>query len=366
MTEPSYPAARVVAERVQAQLAATAFKDPCEAPKPDAAVIEDLISAAFWASLRREEGRAPKISLAYIPPERVPRPLTFENRLPLDPGVLVRLAPAVERPGIHIGVWRYGDQLCAWGTTRSVPTKCFVLEVAAPGLLVVKYRRPDASAKFANAAVLEGSDVKLIQEQSTVIEEAPPALSSLLTFYASAGHHEFDNPLVRLAVSMRAHGRGGSMLVVPQNDEEWRESILQPMSYAVTPRFSEIPALLHSDDSDALQSAVDALAGQTAVDGATVITDHFEVLAFGVKILRRSGAVRVEQVLVTEPIEGSREETVEPAQLGNTRHISAAQFVSDQRSAIALVASQDGRFTVFAWSPGRGIVHAHRLESLLL
>jgi hypothetical protein len=71
-------------------------------------------------------------------------------------------------------------------------------------------------------------------------------------------------------------------------------------------------------------------------------------------------------VLVTEPIEGSREEIVEASQLGNTRHLSATQFVSDQRDAIALVASQDGRFTVFAWSPLRDIVHARRLEALLL
>jgi hypothetical protein len=46
--------------------------------------------------------------------------------------------------------------------------------------------------------------------------------------------------------------------------------------------------------------------------------------------------------------------------------MSAAQFVNDQRNAIALVASQDGRFTIFAWSPSGNIVHAHRLESLLL
>jgi hypothetical protein len=52
--------------------------------------------------------------------------------------------------------------------------------------------------------------------------------------------------------------------------------------------------------------------------------------------------------------------------LGGTRHLSAAQFVQDQQDAIALVASQDGRFTVFAWSPVHGMVHAHRMETLLL
>ena len=55
-----------------------------------------------------------------------------------------------------------------------------------------------------------------------------------------------------------------------------------------------------------------------------------------------------------------------PATLGGTRHLSAAQFVHDQRNAVALIASQDGRFTVFAWSPCEELVHAHRVETLLL
>jgi hypothetical protein len=163
---------------------------------------------------------------------------------------------------------------------------------------------------------------------------------------------------------MRAHQRGGSLLVVPRNTEEWRKSIAKPTSYSVHPPFSEIQDLTH--DSDALRAAVDALAGWTAVDGATVISDHFELLASGVKIVARDASRRVERVLMTEPVEGSDRIIVEPSQLGNTRHLSAAQFVHDQRDAIALVASQDGRFTVFAWSPSGDIVHAHRLEPLLL
>jgi hypothetical protein len=55
-----------------------------------------------------------------------------------------------------------------------------------------------------------------------------------------------------------------------------------------------------------------------------------------------------------------------PSRLGGTRHLSAAQFVHDQREAMALVASQDGRFTIFAWSPRESRVHAHRVETLLL
>ena len=50
--------------------------------------------------------------------------------------------------------------------------------------------------------------------------------------------------------------------------------------------------------------------------------------------------------------------------------ISAArvgcQFAHEQRDTIALVASQDGQFTVFAWSSMHNIVDAYRLESLLI
>jgi DNA integrity scanning protein DisA with diadenylate cyclase activity len=115
-----------------------------------------------------------------------------------------------------------------------------------------------------------------------------------------------------------------------------------------------------------LRAAIDALAGWTAVDGATVISDRYALLASGVKIVSRDASRRIGQVQVTEPVEGSPRLIVEPAQLGNTRHLSAAQFVFDQHDAIALVASQDGRFTVFAWSPSAELVHAHRLETLLL
>ena len=117
---------------------------------------------------------------------------------------------------------------------------------------------------------------------------------------------------------------------------------------------------------EALARAVDVVAGLTAVDGATIITDRYELLAFGAKIGRRDGSPRIESVMVTEPIEGSVATTMNPVELGGTRHLSAAQFVHDQQNAVALVASQDGRFTVFAWSPCETSVHAHRVEALLL
>jgi hypothetical protein len=145
------------------------------------------------------------------------------------------------------------------------------------------------------------------------------------------------------------------------------------MAYAVTPPYRALSLLMASRHEQprhvwqaALRDAVELVAGVTAVDGATVLTDRYELLGFGAKIARRRGAAHVERVTLTEPIEGGEAREVTPGQIGGTRHLSAAQFVHDQRDALALVASQDGRFTVFAWSPCADQVHAHRVETLLL
>jgi hypothetical protein len=375
--QPAYPAARVAASRIHTHFArhsAAPREGRKAAAVPDAATVEAMIEAAFWASLRREEGYMPRISLAFVAAEEVKWPLLFERRLPLAAPALTRLGPAVERPGIHLGVWREAGQFFVWGATSSLPPFCAVLEVVAPGLLVIKHSRDDESAKFVNVAVLQGDEVKMIDERPAGLPDCPDLLTSLLGFDTQHASDGAVNVLIRLAVSMRNHGRGGSLLVVPGQTEQWRESVVQPVQYALTPPFSALAILAYhgattSTDgrwADALRDAVDDVAGLTAVDGATVITDRYHVLAFGAKITRRDGSQRVNEVILTEPVEGNRAEVVEPSQLGGTRHLSAAQFVHDQQNAVALVASQDGRFTVFAWSPCENMVHAHRIDVLLL
>ena len=373
MIQPTYPAARLVADAVQGHFARhigaarpTDGSSTPDAPPPPA--IAAIIDAAFWASLRREEGQAPKISLAFLSPEEARHPLLFASKLPLAPAVLSKVAPAVERPGIHLGVWRTGDDFHVWGTTREVPAFCLVVEVVASGLIVVKHRY-EAFGKFVNVAVLEGDQIKIVDEGvGRIIPDCPVVVSSLAGAIDHKSAAGVTAVLIQLAASMRQHGRGGALLVVPTGADAWRESIIAPVLYAVDPPYSELSQLADkaAADPDDLKRAIDAIAGLTAVDGATIINDRYDLLAFGAKISRRRGQTPVEQVVVTEPIEGSARNMMTPAQLGGTRHLSAAQFVHDQRDAMALVASQDGRFTVFAWSPCEERVHAHRVETLLL
>ena len=356
--------AHVVAEHFRRHLEQTSKRRraAAAAETPDEATISQIINAAFWASLRREEGRAPTISLAYLPPEAAGTALLVERPLPLDSPTLTKLAPAVERPGIHLGVWPNGTDLRIWGATRSIPPLCFVVEVIEPGLLVIKHRRADPEGKFANVAVLEGDQVKIVDAEGVLASDCPDFVSTLLGFDSGTS----DNVLLPLALSMRAHKHGGSLLVVPHGGDAWRTSIIS-VPYTVAPPFSKLGDLVRKGERDAaFKDAIDAIGGLTAVDGAVVLSDRWDVLAFGAKIGRSESGPFVEEVLVREPILGHTPVRVHASDLGGTRHLSAAQFVHEQRDSLALVASQDGRFTVLGWSNKAGMVHAYRVEALLL
>lgn len=373
----AYPSARATAERVEAHLrrqheTARLHDVTPLAPLADAEAIEAISDAAFWASLRREEGRTPKISLAFLPPVATAQPLLFERQLPLSAAGLAKLAPAVERAGIHLGVWRNrGDEFRVWGTTRRLPALCLVIEVVTSGLLVVKHRG-ESFGKFVNVAVLEGDQIKFVPELEQQVSETAGLVPSRLGIDLPSALARSVNILVQLSASMRAHGRGGALIIVPTSNATWEESVVQPVLYAVTPPFAELTALVREEKAGGedwqqdVQRAVDALAGLTAVDGATIINEDFELMAFGTKIARRRGSPQVERVLLTETVEGSARVPAASYQLGGTRHLSAAQFVYDQRDATVLVASQDGRFTIFRWSVTEDMVRAHRVEALLM
>jgi len=375
----TYQAAKLVASKVEAHFAkhlaeANAKGEVDLAPQPPARVIEAILDAAFWSSLRKEEGHSPKISIAFLPPEQAGKPLLFNQHLKLNPAVLTKLAPGVERGGIHIGVWHDGYNLHIWGTTLNIPNYCFVVDVSEPGLLVIKHRRIYGFGKYTNVAVLKGDQIKIVEEESAGHPDCPPMLLSLLDLTAHSYWNDSANILIQLAVSMRAHGRGGAVLLVPHQSETWKQSIIHPISYALDPPYHGLADLVSKDRPDAseifwqaaLKREVDHLAGLTAIDGATLITDKYELLAFGAKTGRANSSGHIQEISFSEPINGGEAMVIHPAKTGGTRHLSAAQFVYDQKDAQALVASQDGHFTIYNWSPTLQMVQAHRIDTLLL
>src|SRR5260221_12330578 len=98
----------------------------------------------------------------------------------------------------------------------------------------------------------------MINDPGWVLPVCPPPLTSLLGFDAPASWSQSLTVLVQLAASMRAHKRGGALLVVPSGSDTWRESIVQPVLYSVRP-FSELAELM-SDPAEEKRRWQEALA----------------------------------------------------------------------------------------------------------
>lgn len=377
ISEPTYLAAKMVSSEIKEH-----FGKQYESSKqdhehvsliPETYVIEAIIDTAFWASLRHEEGYVPKISVAYLPPKEGEHNLILRYPHRLTPHHLVKLSPAVIEAGIHLGIWHDGDDLCIWGTTHNVPPSCFVLEVIEAGLLVIKQRHETAGSKYINLAVLQGNTIKMVDEQWGN-NKYPEILSSLLGLPIPAFRGESVNILVELALAMRRHGRGALLLIVPSDSSKWLTSVLQPINYQLNPAYALLPKAGEIEEESSafdgyeakLYRAINSIGGFSAIDGATVMTSDHKLLAFGAKVARSNEGFPVTRVLFSEPVKNGSSEVLDITKIGGTRHLAAAQFVHDQRDAMAMVASQDGLFTVFAWSEEVDIVHAHRIDTLLL
>jgi hypothetical protein len=115
-----------------------------------------------------------------------------------------------------------------------------------------------------------------------------------------------------------------------------------------------------------LKQEVDNIGGLTAVDGATVISRDFNVFTFGAKISRKNNSDVLANIQYIEPVIGGEAKEKYAGEVGGTRHLSAAQFIYDQRDAMAMVASQDGYFTIFSYSKLINMVLAHRIDTLLI
>jgi len=85
-------------------------------------------------------------------------------------------------------------------------------------------------------------------------------------------------------------------------------------------------------------------------------------LGFGAKVKARNGGEKP-KIRLSGPFESSRLE--EPRSWG-TRHKSAAQFIFDQRDALAIVASQDGKLSVLMWDESNQAVSVTEEAEFLL
>jgi hypothetical protein len=183
-----------------------------------------------------------------------------------------------------------------------------------------------------------------------------------------------------LARTIASQGHGGTVLIVPDKDGAWINSLSFP--YQLSAPDSRIPdvireeirvtrghakmvqQLLQSGELDddaqrlvmgssfapvsgATSSSVRATAALASVDGAVVMTRDLRTLGFGAKITVSGDPPKVWMISPGFESQGVVESPLEA--VGGTRHQSAVRFVEAHRETLALIVSQDRHISVAHW-----------------
>jgi hypothetical protein len=345
-------------------------------------------------SFKKEEGRAVTIAVKYVPPDEAYRPFLLKQALPYTEENILRISPVLQGTHIDLGVCiDHNDELMIWGFDTgefSLTARQYLyLHSLDPGVLRLAFAEVNL--------IFTGTRIMCVDQNFLSSE----ALATLV----EPTHLGPD--LKEIITEMSAHRHGGTLLIVPDHDG-WSRSIKEPILYASDPPFDKArisremvdlladhraqyhedgrglrpeerqvlaqgtqeerldisrPAFLadqrHRFD-DALVRSLKLTGQLTAVDGAVIVNDDLKVLAFGAKIKPLDTRKGPETLVVSDASAGSVPLEVSLSEFGGTRHQSAAQFVFDQRQAVAFVASQDGIITLLTWDEGVGSVAAVR------
>lgn len=356
--------------------------------------LTTLVETAFWASLRREEGRTLRFTLAYNQrPSSHLFSLVLSEPVPFDTAHLVKIAPASGNASIGVTSSPQSGRLEICELTES-PLSPVRVKALDPGQLIVSF-----SGK--NIAVISGDQPTFIKNEllnlSSNLWRVFAEDSTDMEVFARGMEHfalgdERVSAVLTVARQMRLMGHGGTLIVVPdrQSWERSKDSVSYPAAVQnrITSEFLEYLAEakrdLEEDKTnktaaeqvklwqDAINTSAMFIAPLTAVDGATVITPELEVVGFGVKLKAASDAA-FEYVVRLDPLDHDKwlEKISVDSMAKGTRHKSAARFVFDNRGSLAIVASQDGNVTAYVWDDAQstpsfsGVQSYERLELTL-
>lgn len=325
--------------------------------------------------------------------------LRFDESKPLQPGVLAKLAPVVEFSrslvGLRLGengyeIWGLVNSGSRWAASQysrrlpaQPPAGSLVVSVTGPGCLSI-YDGSVLIAHLSNGKV-RGAGPEVLSSRwleqvflsvryelealhaSACRSEQPVEIDARITRTLS------QTTLRRALDYLRQSGHGGSLLIVPADQAA---SLSAPNPYLnLNYRFVDSgPRRLYrdlltrvmrrlgqlfpetsrvdwedyrncrdgelSELDEAFESFSHMLAGLLAMDGAVLISQRLEVLAFGAEIAGNLPAVReVEAALDIEAVNTQTEGT---AGVG-TRHRSVYRLCAQLPWLLALVQSQDGR-----------------------
>jgi len=335
---------------------------------PSVDVVRTMVDVSYAASMLEEEGRRVRFALAFLTPAGA-RALNygvfrFRAPLPLDPAPLAKAAMATESLRTALGVqqsstgapeiWgmlHHGDR--SFGLSLEHKPTYFSVRVLRAGTFTVHF---------------DERLVLLFARDHARFFDRPIDLLGTLRDRARVNPAVAED-LVRLAQRMLVHGHGGSILVARSTSaaeglslhhafsvDDGEHTLLKEAlaqhedAIATIPSGSDANEPHPEPDVDLEKQhdeALDFVARLTAVDGAVVVREDLTLLGFGATIDTTERTVP-EEIGVEDPTCPGEVKPTRTAELGGTRHRSAACFCAQQRDiALAFVASQDGDLSVF-------------------
>lgn len=338
--------------------------------------VSSLLNDLFWMSMNAEEGRPVVGSVCICSPEEAPRSRSLTTPVEVSPQALVQLF--VASPANPLAIHLEHGVLSVWGFLDACPM--FTLRVLVPevGTLVVS-EDTSVIAVFQRGAVLlprpiDRTDWALLLAKA--LGEAPfperAALAARFREVAFAMHSQGHGGALVIAPAFEPGGNTadvaikyrfdpkGSNCVRDANDELVTAQQRLQNAMAQSPAGGDVPRLI-----SLLESSVEAhrqllikllrsVGELSRIDGAVVMDTDLRVHGFGAKL---SGTQESFTVAVLDTITTSVSE-VPISSLGGMRHQSAARYVHRNTDSMVVVASQDGRLTLFAWVMDRGQVAA--------
>jgi hypothetical protein len=342
-----------------------------------------IVGLAIWTSLEREEGHFHPFSLVLEPPnpDEFNTHYKFAQNIELTPANLTKLAPAIDPTDYQIGVWFDDDgEFVIWGFKPKL-VWFFSVNSISPGKISVSCIS-DVKASFKCLVSLARTGfINPISRKSNPIFDWLSDEEVLTVIHKS-------NDLNSVCSRMFYEGYGGTLLLVPENQDRWRESVQRPPLYepaGYIPAYSyantvgkydtirefesEIISKTLRNPSVELEQLKDRLSNAlergkssiadiyklTTVDGATIVSKNLSVLGFGAKIVPQT---KLERIAISEPFEDCKPQVEDAARWNvGTRYKSAVSFVNEQRDCLAIVASVDRKLSIFSWSHKDNVVH---------
>lgn len=349
-----------------------AFSDRAAALLADTKQLSLLCSVCFWASLEAEEGREVRGTLGLCSPAESLLARRFTRPVHLSVQNLVALLTASPRSALAVHGGPEGLEV--WGILDSEPEGAVRLRIAGNGILL-------ASRGWQVLALLQQGQVSI----PVAADEASLAQLVARTLGKERSleqHSNMPGRLIRVVTTMIRHGHGGSLVLVPPEDDTWRNGVSfrfcfdEPSARVLYDSVHNFESLL----GEASRGYDDLVSGRTScaslialreqyeavnflrtlseslfrrvgdlglIDGAVVMDMDLRLHGFGAKLLYGPEEFHMAAL---NAVTGSLRKGVSLAELGGMRHQSAARFVNGNRGCDVFVVSQDGRLSMFSWA----------------